>query len=159
MTCDRLIALGDRNCCCHRVFGLAAIVRFIGLGTPGIANFDERSRRFGAVSAASRTDADFTIERHSDGSLWFSPARTGVTMMLYSANPVADLTSIDRAPASGFGAVSIEAVPGYAYVFRVQKADGIHFAAARVAFTTSDYVVFDWSYQSGAGNVELNRKP
>jgi hypothetical protein len=121
--------------------------------------FDETSRRFGAVSPATRADADFTIERHSDGSLWFSPARSGVTMVLYSANPVADLTSIDRAPSTGFSAVNIEAVPGYAYVFRVQKADGVHFAAARVAFITSDYVVFDWSYQSGPGNVELSRKP
>ena len=39
-------------------------------------------------------------------------------------------------------------VAGYAYVFRLVKADGVHYAAARVAFVTSDYVVFDWAYQS-----------
>jgi hypothetical protein len=49
-------------------------------------------------------------------------------------------------------------VPGYAYVFRVQKADGVHYAAMRVAFKANDYVVFDWSYQSAPGNAELNRR-
>ena len=120
---------------------------------------DEVSKKIGSVATTTRTDLDFTIEQHGDGSLWFSPARTGVTMALYSTTPVTDLTSIDKAPASGFGAVSIEAVPGYAYVFRVQKADGIHFAAARVAFVTANYVVFDWAYQSAVGNAELTIIP
>ena len=43
--------------------------------------------------------------------------------------------------------------------FRVQKADGVHFAAARVAFVGATYVVFDWSYQSATGNPELNVMP
>jgi hypothetical protein len=50
-------------------------------------------------------------------------------------------------------------VAGYAYVFRVTKVDGVHFAAARVAFVAPDYVVLDWSYQAGAGNSELNLIP
>lgn len=125
----------------------------------GFLFLDETSRKIGSVASTSRSDLDFTIEQHADGSLWFSPARTGVTMTLYSTAPVTDLTSIDRAPASGFANVSIEAVPGYAYVFRVQKADGVHFAAARVAFVTPTYVVFDWSYQSAVGNAELNIVP
>jgi hypothetical protein len=50
-------------------------------------------------------------------------------------------------------------VPGFAYVFRVQKTDGVHFAAARVAYVATDYVVFDWSYQSAPGNAELSRIP
>jgi hypothetical protein len=111
------------------------------------------------VGSSTRTDLDFTVERHADGSLWFAPARSGVTMMLYSSAPVVELTSIDRAPQSGFGSVTIEAVPGYAYIFRVAKADGIHFAAIRVAFETSEYVVFDWAYQQGSGNAELSRTP
>ena len=69
------------------------------------------------------------------------------------------MTSIDRAPASGFGAVTIEAQPGYAYVFRVVESDGVHYAAARVAYRATDYVVFDWSYQSAVGNPELSRMP
>lgn len=125
----------------------------------GFLFFDETTRRAGVVAAATRTDLDFTIERQADGSLWIAPARSGVTMALYSTKPVADLTSIDRAPASGFANIRIEAVPGFAYVFRVTKSDGVHYAALRVAFTAPDYVVFDWSYQSGPGNAELNRAP
>jgi hypothetical protein len=120
---------------------------------------DELSGTIGVVGAATRTDLDFVLERHADGSLWFTPGRSGVTMMLYSSQPVAELTSIDRAPSTGFGSVTIEALPGYAYVFRVVKADGVHFASVRVAFMTDSYVVFDWSYQSAAGNAELSRMP
>jgi hypothetical protein len=114
---------------------------------------------FGRVTASNRTDLDFVIERHTDGTLWFAPGRTGVTMLLYSTSPVTDVTSIDRAPSTGYNAVSIEAVAGYAYVFRVTKADGVHYAAVRVAYVAANYVVFDWSYQSSIGNVELNRAP
>jgi len=123
------------------------------------AFFDDTTRKLGFVGPSTRTDLDFTVERHSDGSLWFAPARPGVTMMLYSNTPVVELTSVDHAPSSGFGGVTIEAVPGFAYIFRVTKSDGVHYGAIRVAFVTSDYVVFDWSYQSAAGNPELSRSP
>ena len=125
----------------------------------GFLFYDDIGKKPGVVSSSARTDIDLFVERQSDGSLWFVPARTGATMMLYSTRPVGDLTSVDRAPASGFSSAKIEAVAGYAYVFRVTKADGVHFAAARVAFVTPEYVVFDWSYQSGPGNSELNLVP
>jgi hypothetical protein len=125
----------------------------------GFLFFDDVTRRLGVVAPSSRTDLDFTIERHSDGTLWFLPARAGATMGLFANTPVADLTSIDRAPSSGYSSATIQAVPGFAYVFRIQKADGIHFAAARVAYVAADYVVFDWSYQSAPGNAELSKVP
>ena len=125
----------------------------------GFLFFDDVSRKLGVVGAATRTDLDFTVERHSDGSLWFAPARTGVTMGLYSTQPVTELTSIDRAPSTGLAGVTIEALPGFAYIFRVVKADGVHFAAIRVAFSTPDYIVFDWAYQNAPGSVELSRAP
>jgi hypothetical protein len=125
----------------------------------GFLFFEDATKKLGVVGSSARADLDFTIERHQDGSLWFAPARPGVTMELYSTQPVGDLTSIDRAPATGFGSVTIEAVPGFAYVFRIVRADGVHFAGIRVAFRTSDYVVFDWSYQTAPGNAELNRSP
>jgi len=121
--------------------------------------FDDGTRKLGVVASSSRTDLDFTIERHSDGTLWFQPARTGATMGLYATTPVADLRTIDRAPSSGYSAATIQAVPGFAYVFRTQKADGVHFSAARVAYVATDYVVFDWSYQSAPGNAELSKVP
>jgi hypothetical protein len=125
----------------------------------GFLFYDDILKKPGVVAMGSRADVDFTVERQADGSLWFAPARPGSTMSLYSAKPVGDLTSIDRAPSSGYSSSRVEAVPGYAYVFRVTKADGTHFAAARVAFVTKDYVVFDWSYQGGPGNSELNLVP
>lgn len=121
--------------------------------------YDEVAKTTGRIGSAQRADADVTIERHADGTLWFAPARTGVTMALYSTTPITALTSIDRAPSSGFGAVSIEATPGYGYVFRLQKADGVHYAAARVAYVTPNYAVFDWSYQPAIGNAELSIIP
>jgi len=125
----------------------------------GFLFFDDASRKLGVVGVSSRTDLDFTVVRHADGTLWFQPARAGATMGLYANTPVTGLTSIDRAPSTGYSAATIQAVPGFAYVFRVQKADGVHFAAARVAYVATDYIVFDWSYQSGVGNAELSRIP
>ena len=121
------------------------------------AFLDDATKTFGLVGSSTRPDLDFSVERHADGSLWFVPGRSGVTMVPYSNVPVVELASIDRAPSAGFGAVSIEALPGFAYVFRVTKPDGVHFAAIRVAFVTSDYIVFDWAYQSASGNPELSR--
>ncbi len=125
----------------------------------GFLFLDETNKKIGTVASATRTDLDFTVEKHSDGTLWFAPGRSGVTLGLYSSSPVGDLTSVDRAPSSGLSSVTIQAVPSFAYVFRIQKADGVHYAAARVAFVTADYVVFDWSYQSAPGNAELNVIP
>ena len=124
----------------------------------GIPVLRRRQRRMSASSAASsRTDLDFTVERHADGSLWFAPARTGVTMTLYSTKPVADLTSIDRAPATGFASVTIEALPGYAYVFRVAEGRRRSLRGDSRRVRHDDYVVFDWAYQSAPGNAELSR--
>lgn len=121
--------------------------------------YDEIGQQYGGVAASSRADADLIVERQTDGSLWLSPARGGVQLALYGTAPVEELTSIDRAPAGGYGDVRIEAVPGWGYVARMTKSDGVHYGAVRVAFTGADYVVFDWSYQSAAGNPELTRLP
>ncbi|HKW48825.1 MAG TPA: hypothetical protein VJN70_15350 [Gemmatimonadaceae bacterium] len=123
----------------------------------GFLFYDESARTYGKVTAPTQSGVDFTIERHTDGTLWFSPARSDVLMATYGANQIPDLTSIDRAPASSLANVTIQAVPGYGYVFSTRKSDGIHYGALRVAYVAADYVVFDWSYQSAVGNVELMR--
>ena len=123
----------------------------------GFLFLDETSHALGIVGSTARTDLDFTIERHNDGSLWIAPARSGSTVALYSTQPIVELTSIDRAPAGGFGAAALQIRPGFGYVFKLQKADGVHFAAIRVGFATADYVVLDWAYQSAIGNPELSR--
>jgi hypothetical protein len=114
---------------------------------------------YGKVAAATQSGLDFTIERHADGTLWFAPARTDVTMATFGTSQIPDLTSIDQAPVNSLSNVTIEAVPGYGYVFSTRKSDGVHYGAVRVAYVAADYVVFDWSYQSAAGNVELMRVP
>ena len=125
----------------------------------GFLFLDETSHALGVVGGATRPDLDFIVERHGDGSLWITPGRSGSAVALYSTHPVVELTSIDRAPAGGFAAASLQARPGFGYVFKLQKADGVHFAAVRVAFLTADYIVFDWAYQSSIGNPELSRAP
>jgi hypothetical protein len=120
---------------------------------------DSITKKLGQVGASDRTDADFTIERRSDGTLWLTPARSGVTIASYSSAPIIDLSSIDRAPASGFSSTALQAIPAQGYVFRMQKADGVHFGAVRVAYTAANYLVLDWSYQTAIGNPELNRRP
>ena len=137
---------------------VTAFAQQYGIAHHGLS-VEDATKKLGVVTTSTRTDLDFTIERHADGSLWFLPARVGATMALYSTSPVAELTSIDRAPSTGFTSSTIQAVPGFAYVFRLQKTDGVHFAGARVAFITTDYVVFDWSYQNAPGNPELSKVP
>lgn len=121
--------------------------------------FDAAANKLGVVGASSRSDADVLVQRNADGTLWLAPARAGVTLAMYASTPVADLTSVDRAPTAGFASLALQAIPAYAYVFRLEKPDGAHYAALRVVYVATDHVVFDWSYQSGIGNPELNRAP
>ena len=125
----------------------------------GFAFYDEALHQYGVVESASRSGIDFTVERHADGTLWLAPASSTVTMATYGAAPTSDLTSIDKASVSSLANVTIEAVPGYGYVLGTRKSDGVHYAALRVAFVAQDYIVFDWSYQSAVGNIELSRVP
>jgi len=125
----------------------------------GFLFYDETAHAYGKVTAATQAGVDFTVERHADGTLWFTPARSDVLMATYGSAAIPDLTSIDQASVNTLASVTIEAVPGYGYVFSTRKSDGVHYGAARVAYVAPDYVVFDWSYQSAVGNVELVRVP
>ena len=116
---------------------------------------DQIAKTFGLVGA-TRTDADFTVSRHGDGTLWVAPARPGSIFSAYAATSVTDLTSIDRAPLAGYQATPIQAASGIGYVFRLDEGDGTHYAAIRVQYVAPTFVVFDWSYQTGVGNPELS---
>lgn len=113
------------------------------------------SSALGQVVSGNRSDIDFRVDRHSDGSIWLTTVRNGTSVVLYSQDPVTDLTSIDIAPLNGYVTGSIEAVPGFAYVFETQLSDGLHYGAVRVTHTSHDYVILDWSYQTDFGNPEL----
>ena len=122
----------------------------------GFLFFDLASSTYGLVTSGTRSDLDFRVERTTDGAIWLRPVRADVRVALYSTAPVADLTSIDIAPTTGFASSAIEAVPGYAYVFAVTYADGLHFGAVRITHVGREYVILDWAYQSDPGNPELN---
>jgi hypothetical protein len=117
---------------------------------------DEVAHVFGVTASSTRADADLVINRQPDGTLWFSPARVGSTGRLYSTTPVNDLMAIDHAPIAGYLTTAVQAMPGMGYVFRLDEADGTHYAAARVQFVAPTFVVIDWAYQIGVGNLELS---
>lgn len=110
----------------------------------------------GRVVSGARTDIDFWIYRDpSDSSLWIVPEFAGTRVRLYAASPLADLTSIDFAPAAGYTTNMIEATPGYGYVFEIAENATLHYGALRVTHVGRDYLIFDWSYQTDPGNPEL----
>lgn len=129
------------------------------IASSGFRFFLQTTAQFGLVTAGNRADIDFRLEGRSDGSVFIVPVRVGTKVALVSSNPVADLTSIGEAPAdNAFSTASIEAVPGYLYAFITVLGDGNHYGALRVTHVTSDYMIFDWSYQSDHGNPMLDRR-
>lgn len=123
------------------------------------ANSDGVAARseLGLVLDGNRTDLDFVISRDAQGDFYLTPVRTGTRVALYGNTPVEDLTSIDIAPETGFSAVPIQAVPMWAYVFEMDGGDGYaRYGALRVTHVGTDYMIFDWSYQTDPGNPELS---
>jgi hypothetical protein len=111
--------------------------------------------QFGIVTSGTRTDLDFNVDRHGDGSLWLRPVRAGTGVTLWG--PVGDLTEIDFAPNVAYSTSEIQAVVGNGYVFETTQTDGVHFGGVRVTAAGAGYIIVDWSYQSDFGNPELRR--
>jgi len=127
--------------------------------TQAVIDGDDRNRHF-RIHAA-------------DGHLWFSPgegvsvhAQVRATSAL-TCGPGADpdCVSWDEAPTTGYleGDITIEA--GYTYMFHVPGDDGeMRYGAVRVThYSTCPYndrfVIFDWAYQTQAGNPNLSTLP
>lgn len=123
--------------------------------TSGFLFYDAGTLGFGEVVSGTRSDIDFYIDRHGDGTMWLQPVRTGTGIRGIGA--VADLTSIDIAPITGYGTSELQAVIGNAYTFQMTQTDGLHYGGLRVTALGSGYAIVDWSYQSAAGNPELSR--
>jgi hypothetical protein len=115
------------------------------------------ANELGIVRASTSPNVDFWIDRDpSTLTLYLVPQRAGTSVALYGTGPVADLTSIDIAPETGFSTVPISIVPGFGYVFQMDGGDGfLRFGALRPTHVSTDYVIFDWSYQTDPGNPEL----
>jgi len=115
-----------------------------------------QTSELGLVVNGSRTDIDFWIYRDpTDSTLWIQPEFSGTRLRLYANTPVADLTDIDFAPATGYSSNMIQAVPGYAYVFEIVEGTTLRYGALRVTHVGRDYLIFDWSFQTDVGNPEL----
>ena len=125
-------------------------------GTSGFRFASSVAGVFGTVVANTNVGADVVFERRADGTLWFQVARADVGIAQYGLAPVSELTSIDRAPTTGYGD-AVRAQSGYGYVFRVPYADGVHFAAVRVVHVATDFVLFDFAFQGQVGSGELSR--
>jgi hypothetical protein len=117
---------------------------------------DEVARVLGIVGPSIRVDADFMVNRQADGTIWLTPSRTGSSVRTFASTPISSLTAIDRAPIAGYQSSAVQATPGTGYVFRLDEADGTHYGALRVQYLGPTFVIFDWSYQIGAGNPELS---
>ncbi len=113
----------------------------------------------GVITSGDRTDIDFWLYRDPlDGAFFMVPERAGTEVALYGNEPIADLTSIDVAPTSGYDRSAIQALPMWGYVFRMTTGDGFYrFGGLRVTHVGTEYMIFDWSYQTDPGNPELLR--
>ena len=115
-----------------------------------------QAAELGLVQDGNRTDIDFWVYRDpADSTLWLVPEFTGTSLRLYSNSPVADLTDIDFAPATGYSRNMIQAAPGFGYVFQIVEGSTLRYGALRVTHVGRDYLIFDWSFQTDPGNPEL----
>ena len=115
-----------------------------------------QTSELGLVENGTLADIDFVLHRNaSDSTLWIVPVFAGTTVQQYGTTAVADLTSIDFAPATGYSADSVLARPGFGYVFEIVDGAVLHYGAVRMTHVGRQYVILDWSVQTDPGNPEL----
>ena len=107
----------------------------------------------GLVQDGNRTDIDFRIERDVNDTLWIVPVFSGTSVLSYG--PTAALTDIDLAPTSGYSRQRAKMLPGYGYVFEIVEGQDVRYGALRVTHAGTQYAIFDWSFQTDRGNLEL----
>jgi len=127
---------------------------FLDLNNDGLAGPLE----LGIVGPSSGGNLDFTLNTGT-GGLFITPQRTPTRVMQYGTGPIGDLTDIDIAPVSGYARTALIAQPGNGYVFEITQGAGLPllYGAIRVTAVGTDYIIFDWSYQTDPGNPELIR--
>ncbi len=104
---------------------------------------------------ASGSSSDFTVQV-SGPALQIAPVFTGTKVQQFGI--IDDLTDVDIAPASGYGSAPATASVRTGYVFQIDEGDGFfRYGAIKVTAVGSNYIVFDWSYQTDPGNPELLR--
>lgn len=109
------------------------------------------------TASGARTDIDFRVDRHADGSMWIVPVKPGTSVALYSTQPISNLSAMGVAPTSGFTSGAVQAKAKLGYVIQTARSDGMHYARVRVAAVGHDYIIFEWSYQQSPGDPVFNR--
>jgi hypothetical protein len=112
-----------------------------------------QASELGIVGSGNATSMDFRVTRTAGDTLWIEPMFSGTRMQVYGQ--VADLTSIDFAPAAGYSRSLFQAVPTYGYVFEIVEGSTLRYGALRATHVGRDYLIFDWSFQTDVGNPEL----
>jgi hypothetical protein len=119
-------------------------------------------QELGIVTDGNRTDIDFWVDRDAGNVFWMVPeggsqAAWYIEGSVQIPSPIADLTSIDIAPVSGYAPDAIQAEPMFGYVFQMDVGDGFaRFGGIRVTHVGRDWMILDWSYQTDPGNPELS---
>ena len=114
---------------------------------------------FSAMLARPWTDpladviySDTTIAGITYSEIYAADGSTDVQDMGFAST----LDAIDFAPAAGWSpSGAVEAITGHCYVVWTRD---YHFAKFRVTSTSVNSVVFDWAYQTDAGNGELHAR-
>jgi hypothetical protein len=112
----------------------------------------------GVVGSSASGINDFIVTRNASG-IWLTPQLPVDSMQVYGTAPIADLTSIALAPASGYTRNSYTAVPMWGYVLQMRQGSFYKYGAIRITAVGPNYVILDWSYQTDPGNPRLIRVP
>jgi hypothetical protein len=128
---------------------------FRDLNNDGLAARTE----LGLVGAASSGTNDLVLTDVS-GTLYLTAQRANTQFQVYGTTAIASLTDIDWAPdstaATPYARADISAVPLWGFVFRMNEGGPFYqYGAIRVSAVGTNYVIFDWSYQTDPGNPEL----
>ena len=112
------------------------------------------STELGLVGASSAS-SDFAVQANGS-TLQIVPVFSGTKVQIFGA--INDLTQVDIAPSTGYSSAAVTASVLMGYVFQLDDGDGFfRYGAIKVVAVGSNYVIFDWSYQTDPGNPELIR--
>ncbi len=117
-------------------------------------NNDGEAQRseLGLVGSGNLPDIDFSVERNGIGQLFLTPIRNGVMLRTWTNAPIADLTEIDFAPSGGYSRLSLEAKPGWGYVWEIPGGTYPRFGAVRVTHVGQQFLILEWYFLSDPGN-------
>ncbi len=115
-----------------------------------------QATELGITGAGGSSLMDFYVDSSAAG-IRIVPQRAGDSLQTYGNGPIPDLTSIDIAPNGGYARNALPAQPMWGYVFQMVQNPFYVYGAIRITAVGTNYIIFDWSYQTDPGNPELIR--